>query len=94
LRVVWLPRAIADFDSQLDYIAKDNPRIATDIGDRIVQHVSHLSEYPEMGRDGRRQKTRELVVPRTPFVIVYRVGSDRLEILRVLHGAQRWPPQD
>lgn len=92
MRLVWLPRAISDLESQLSYIATDNPRVALDIGDRIFQHVSHLSEYPDMGRHGRRQKTRELVVPRTPFVIVYRIDSDRIEILRLLHGAQKWPP--
>ena len=92
MKLVWLPRAITDLESQLTYIATDKPRIAVEIGDRVFQHISHLSEYPDMGRHGRRQGTRELVVPRTPFVIVYRIASERVEILRLLHGAQKWPP--
>lgn len=57
---VWLRRAIADRDAQLDYIAQDNPRAAIDQGDRIVHQVGQLIEHPEMGRVGRKQDTREL----------------------------------
>jgi toxin ParE1/3/4 len=44
-----------------------------------------------MGRSGRVADTRELVISRTPFIVVYRVTPTRIEILRVLHGAQAWP---
>jgi toxin ParE1/3/4 len=38
--------------------------------------------------------TRELVISNTPFIAVYRlVGTERIEVLRLLHGAQRWPPK-
>lgn len=94
MKVVWLPRAVADLDAQLDHIAADSPRVALDVGDRILQHVSHLAEHPQMGRDGRKGKTRELVVPRTPFIVIYRIVERRVEILRLLHGAQKWPPAD
>lgn len=32
--------------------------------------------------------TREVVVPGTPYVIPYRLRSDRLEIIAVFHGRQ------
>jgi len=44
-----------------------------------------------MGRPGRKKGTRELVISRTPFVVVYRAKGPRIEIIRLLHGAQRWP---
>ena len=52
-----------------------------------------LSEYPKIGRRGRAAGTRELVIARTPFIVVYRVRQkpERVEIIRVLHGAQKWP---
>jgi toxin ParE1/3/4 len=89
--LVWLRRAIADRDAQLDYIAEDNPGAAIEQGDRIAHQVALLAEHPEMGRAGRKQGTRELVISRTPFIIVYRVRSERIELLRLLHGAQQWP---
>lgn len=44
-----------------------------------------------MGRPGRKQGTRELVISRTPFIVVYRLKAKRIELLRVLHGSQQWP---
>jgi len=54
--------------------------------------VSQLAEYPSMGRIGRVPETRELVVAGTPWVVVYRLRGS-IEIIRVLHGSQAWPPR-
>lgn len=89
--LVWLRRAIADRDAQLDYIAQDNPGAAIEQGDRIAYQVEMLAEHPELGRAGRKQGTRELVISRTPFIVVYRIRGERIELLRLLHGAQQWP---
>jgi toxin ParE1/3/4 len=89
--LVWLQRAIQDRDAQLDYIAQDNPTAAVSQGDRIAEQIEILQQHPQMGRPGRKQGTRELVISRTPFIVVYRVKAKRIELLRVLHGAQQWP---
>lgn len=91
MTLVWLVRAIVDRDAQLDYIARENPFAAIDQGDHIARQVGQLVQHPEMGRPGRMQGTRELVVSRTPFIVIYRIQRERIELLRVLHGAQRWP---
>ena len=91
MTLVWLRRAIADRDAQLDYIAQDNPRAAIEQGDRIADHVSQLLRHPEIGRAGRIPGTRELVISRTPFILVYRLRGKHIELLRLLHGAQQWP---
>lgn len=89
--LVWLRRVIADRDLQLDHIAQDNPRAAIAQGDHIVHQVGQLLQHPEMGRAGRKQGTRELVISRTPFIVIYRIKGKRIELLRMLHGAQQWP---
>ncbi|WP_349815950.1 type II toxin-antitoxin system RelE/ParE family toxin [Curvibacter sp. CHRR-16] len=91
--MVWLRRAINDRDSQLDYIAHDNPRAAIEQGDRIELQVNQLQQNPEMGRPGRKKSTRELVISRTSFIVVYRIKSQRIELLRLLHSSQQWPPK-
>jgi toxin ParE1/3/4 len=93
LTIIWLPRALADRDAQIDFIAKDSPRAAIEQGDRIEEQIEVLNAHPEIGRRGRVSGTRELVVSRTPFIAVYRIRMERIEILRVLHGAQMWPPK-
>lgn len=99
MRVVWLPQAQRLRFAQLDYIAERNPHAAMRVDDEIERQADLLEEHPDMGRAGRVKGTRELVIQRTPFILVYRVRPrmKRVEVLRVLHGAQRWPdalPED
>jgi plasmid stabilization system protein ParE len=44
-----------------------------------------------MGRPGRVPGIRELVIPTTPYIVPYRVQREAIQILRVYHGARRWP---
>lgn len=94
MRLVWLPQALANRAAQIDYIAKDSPKAAIEQGDLIELRVNQLLDHPEMGRPGRMKGTRELVVAGTPFVVVYRLKpkAKRIELIRVLHGAQRRLP--
>ena len=89
--LVWFKRAIHDRDAQLDHIAEDDPMKAVTQGDRIAEQIDILLQHPQMGRPGRRQGTRELVISRTPFIVVYRINGKRIELLRLLHGSQQWP---
>jgi toxin ParE1/3/4 len=94
MNVVWSPEAIDDLAALRTYIEEDNPAAAQ----RVVLHIVHsiqdlLAEQPQMGRPGRVPGTRELVVPRTPYIVPYRVRRSRLEVLRVYHAARRWPDQ-
>lgn len=89
--LVWLPVAAEERFEQLDYIAQDNPLAAISQDEEIERQTSLLVEQPDMGRVGRVKGTRELVISQTPFVAVYRIKGERIEILRFLHGAQKWP---
>jgi toxin ParE1/3/4 len=58
---------------------------------RIVAISRSLTEHPYLGRVGQVPGTRELVVARTPYVLVYRLRDDFAEIVAAMHGARRWP---
>lgn len=94
MKVVWLPSALENRNTQLDYIAERNPKAAIEQGDQLARQVNQLREFPEIGRLGRTKDTRELVISRTSLIVVYRVHmqADRIELIRVLHGIQQWPP--
>ena len=91
MRVRWLERALRDLDEAETYIAKDDPRAATDVVLRIVRVVSNLKDQPGIGRAGRVPGTKELIVPNTPFIVPYRVKDDTVQILRVYHSSRKWP---
>jgi toxin ParE1/3/4 len=91
VKVEWLDSAEADLGSLLLYIARENPPAAYAMHDRITSRVEQLRTYPRIGRPGRVRGTPELVVTGTPYLVAYRVQRSAVFILRVLHGARRWP---
>ena len=91
MRVRWLRAALRNLDYEAAYIAKEDPRAAARTVARNRRAVDHPGDHSEVGRPGRISGTRELVVSGTPYIVPYRVRNDRFEILRILHGARRWP---
>ena len=93
MRVRWADQAEADLRELFEYILERDPRAALRVYDAIRQHVAKLADQPRLGRPGRAETTRELVVPNTPYIVAYAIDLqiDAVMILRVLHGARRWP---
>lgn len=91
LSLKWTPSALEDLDAAAVYIARDNPRAADSMAGHVLESVEYLATYPNLGRAGRVRGTRELVVSGTPFVVVYRVRLDIVQVMRVLHHARKWP---
>jgi toxin ParE1/3/4 len=91
MKLLWLPRARDDVRHAVRYVARNNPRAAAQIGARIMASAQRLQMFPELGRPGRVAGTRELVVPRTPYIIAYQITGGDIEILAVIHTARRWP---
>jgi toxin ParE1/3/4 len=91
LEIVWLRKALLNLDEEASYIAQDNPEAARQVVARIVHAVQLLAGQPGLGRPGRVPGTRELPVPRTRYLIPYRVRGRRVEILRVFHTSRKPP---
>ena len=87
----WTRRALARLDHIGAYIGRDNPEAAARVISRIVTAVDALSGQSGMGRAGRIKTTRELVLTDIPYIIAYRVTDNHVDILTVLHAAQKWP---
>jgi toxin ParE1/3/4 len=92
LKVRWTELARDDVARIVRHIANDNVTAALRTGDRIVSATEGLSQFPERGRLGEEAGTRELVISGTPYLTIYRIAAE-VEILRVIHGAQQWPPE-
>lgn len=87
----WTAPAKEDVKAQLEYIYKDNPEAAKSMAIRIKVSCAGLDQFPKIGREGSVKDTRELVIPNTPYVCVYRLVEQRVEILRLLHTKRMWP---
>ena len=93
MQLEWSIFAQADREAIFDYIEADSPQAAIAVDDRIRQQVEGLIKFPEMGRRGRIEGTRELIIQRTPYIAAYCIVGETIRILRVLHGAQMWPEE-
>jgi len=91
MNVVWSRRAIRHLEALREYIATGSEQNAVLIARRILKAVALVQIQPDMGRPGRVLGTRELVVSDTPYIIPYRVRHERLELIAVFHGRQKWP---
>jgi toxin ParE1/3/4 len=90
--VRWTKPAVDDLTHVCDYTEERfGPDQARGAALRIFDGVESLRTHPNMGRPGRKPNTRELNIPKLPFVVIYRVRDGAIEISRILHGAQKWP---
>jgi len=91
VRIEWSARANQDVYTIQSYIERQNISASYEAVDRITAAVKMLEEFPEIGRPGRIARTRELVVQKTPYIVVYNVRASAIGVVAVLHSAQRWP---
>jgi plasmid stabilization system protein ParE len=92
MRIRWTEPAARDLTGICDYTQEHHgPGPAHKLALRIYEAIGSLPQFPHLGRLGRKLGTRELVLPGSPFLAVYRVRKDVIEIARILHGAQKWP---
>ena len=93
MKVVWARRATLARHDLIDFIAKDNVLAALEVDDTITTAVLRLEKFPLLGKPGRIDGTRELVVNQH-YILVYEIVDDTIIILMVLHTSRLWPPVD
>jgi toxin ParE1/3/4 len=91
MHVRWTTDAADDLERICDYIAESRPESARRVVQSMVERIGTLETFPHLGRPGRVHGTREIAFPPLPFVAIYEVREEQIVVLRVLHGAQRWP---
>ncbi|MBI4757264.1 MAG: type II toxin-antitoxin system RelE/ParE family toxin [Betaproteobacteria bacterium] len=89
----WTRPALRHLQEIADYIARDNPQAARRVVGFVREQVGVLSSQPGIGRPGRIDGTRELVVSRFPYIVVYRTSVRGIDVLAVIHTSRRWPGQ-
>lgn len=91
MKLRWTDGAVEDLQSAHDYLEAENPKAAWEAVARIMSALERLEQFPHMGRTGRVEGSRELVVTGTPFLVAYRLKGESIQILAVLHAARKWP---
>lgn len=87
----WREKAREDAKEIVAFIAQRNPTAAYGLYDEIRKQVGQLIDQPNIGRLGRIQGTRELVIVGLPYIVPYRINEDVIEVLRIYHTSRLWP---
>jgi toxin ParE1/3/4 len=81
MTLVWSPESIHDLISLRAHIGEHDPAAAKRVALHVIYCVEHLlSENPQLGNPGRVPGTRELVIPKTPYIVPYRIHGMTIEI--------------
>ena len=88
MKLRYKARALGHIKSIHEHIARHDPAAAARVLRRIESSISRLVRFPFSGRPGVVLGTRILVVPRLPYVVIYRVREEEVHIIAVLHTAR------
>ncbi len=91
MRIRWTPVAALDLQQINDYLKKNDPQYRQPTMRKLYDTIRSLRELPGRGRPGSEEGTRELLFPPLPYVAVYRIREQTVEVLRVYHSAQYRP---
>lgn len=89
--IVWTKIALADLESARNYLSEVSPEFVHKIVTQLRSTLKVLASHPYIGRPGRVKDTRELPLQKTPFILVYRIKQNQIQILTFLHSSRRWP---
>ncbi len=84
----WTPAAAADLENISEYLKNRHPRYREPTMRKLYAAIHSLKESPHRGRPGREDATGEFLFPPLPYVAVYRVKEQIIEILRIHHTSQ------
>ena len=90
IRIRWTLPAYADLQSIKTFLQQNYPHFAESTVRTIYRRIQSLKTSPNRGRPGHRSGTRELALTPLPYVVVYSVKAEAVEILHIYHGAQDW----
>jgi len=88
MRIRWTPAAADDLQHIFDYLIKHEPHLARSTVISIRDAILSLQKFPNRGRHGLVEGTRELLHERLPYIVAYRVREGTIEVLHIWHPAQ------
>lgn len=91
MRIKWTREALLNLDNAVKHRAGDNHTAAQKVALKIWESSQMLALQPGLGRPGRVDGTRELVISNLPFILPYTREGETIYILRVMHSSMSWP---
>jgi toxin ParE1/3/4 len=91
VRLRWTPAAAADLEHISEHLRQHHARYRQPKMRKLYELIRSLKQWPHRGRPGSEDGIRELVFAPLPYVVIYRINEEFIEILRIYHGSQNRP---
>ena len=91
MQLRWTEEAANDLEQIANYLFEHMSEHAADLVREIYRAPAALLQFPYRGRPGRKAGTRELVLAVRPCIVIYRIVGEMIQLVRILHSAQKWP---
>ena len=91
MQVNWTKSALRDLEIEANYLNKINPSVESNFLEHVESSVALIKKYPELGRIGRVIQTRELILKKFQYILIYLVKASCIDIIRLLHTSRKWP---
>jgi len=91
MKVIWSATGVRDLREIIEFIRPESAKGSATVRRKVLNTALRLGQMPYSGRTGRIDGTRETVVPGVPFIVVYQVSTDAVEIVGIWHTARLWP---
>lgn len=91
-QIRWSPEALRDLDSIAQFIAQDSPANAAKVVQKILSTARSLNRFPHLGMavpEVQNPEIRQRVI--FHYRLIYRVLSDGIEIVSIIHAKRRRP---
>lgn len=90
-RILWTLPAVEHLKEIRAHISQDSLAAASRVVKAIREQVKLLAQHAQAGRKGIIEDTRELVISRLPYLVVYQQQKETVTVLAVVHTARNWP---
>ena len=89
VKVKWTNNALQELEDIANYISKDSLKYADILVSQIFEMVSHLQEFPKIGRkvpEYNDPNLREIIYKN--YRIIYLIKETQLEVISIIHGSR------
>ncbi len=91
MKIVLTPTANHDIKHIYNYVIENGDiSTAEKVLNSVENMIDHLEKFSELGKAGRVKNTRELIVPKLLFIIVYKIYKTHIAIISIIHTSKKW----
>ncbi len=87
--IIWTKRSLGNIEKELEYYGNISKKVANDLSKLIIHSVNKIAQMSGIGREGKIIGVREFVLQTFPYIIVYRVRNNLIEILTIIHQKRK-----